>query len=160
MHERVKSPRSHLRTAVCSWRWGWRSRSPRCLCGGAWCRKTRGPEHWASAGEVAWGSRSPALGPFPEPPPLLLLWNEYTGAHTQVCVCVRGRVHSWVVVFSFLTAQSGVSVCSGARKTRLKVMKPCFASGYYKQSQWSSIMCVRMLTFCAIHSEKYYFYLI
>lgn len=67
---------------VYSWRLGWQSRSPQCPSDGAWCRRTRGPWRWASAGEVAWGNRSPAQESCPELLLLSLLKKKYR------CWCV------------------------------------------------------------------------
>lgn len=123
---------SHLHAGVCSWRWGLRSQNPQCLCGGVWYQKTRGPEHWASVGEVAWENRSPALEPFPES--LLrsrLIWKD-TGFNVLLfgalvfvfvcsCVCIPDNVYR-TVWSSFM------------RNIQIKVIKKCLVTGIYKQS--------------------------
>ncbi len=115
---------SHLHTAVYSWMWGWRSRSPPCLCGGVWCQKTHGPERWASVHEVAWENRSTALESYPEPPPLSPLHPKNTAAKVFVFAATL-FVFVCVGVCSpeGLTEWSEVSVGSCARNMQIKGMK-------------------------------------
>lgn len=123
----LKFEKAHLHMVVCSSRWGWQSQSPQCPCDEAWCRRTRGPLHWAWAAEVAWESRSPARESCPELPPLSLLKKRYTRWHVQLqpCSCFRVRASAFQWDFS-----PGGPVCLLVWNTHIKVMNWYLSTEY------------------------------